>query len=91
MASAEFLEGRRHVRDDLFRIGLGVDVRGDADRAAAVDPSNRRQAVGLFDPEGRSVDWVQFPAMATDIAYARTRDGWEDWSEVEDGTPGSEN
>ena len=49
------------------------------------------EAVGLFDPEGRSVDWVQFPAMAADIAYARIRDGWEDWGELEDGTPGSEN
>ena len=49
------------------------------------------EAVGLFDPAGRSVDWVEFPPMGPDEAWARMPDGSDDWLLVAPPSPGATN
>jgi hypothetical protein len=53
--------------------------------------SRRGEGVGLFSPTGESTDWVEFPPLSRDTSWARVRDGWTDWREIEGGTPDSEN
>lgn len=49
------------------------------------------EGVGVFTADGRSLDWVLFPAMEADTAWARIPDGTDTWSAVLRGTPGSSN
>ncbi len=49
------------------------------------------EAVGLLSPEGERIDWVQFPALSADTAFARLPDGGEDWIKTAVGTPGQVN
>ena len=53
--------------------------------------SSEGEAVGLFDPSGGVVDWVEFPALGDDEAWARIPDGGEAWQVVSLGTPGAAN
>ncbi len=49
------------------------------------------EAVGLFDPSGQVIDWVEFPALEDDQAWARIPDGSEDWQVVDQGSPAAPN
>jgi hypothetical protein len=49
------------------------------------------EAVGLFTPEGAVVDWVEFPPLQPDEAWARLPDGADEWMVVARGTPGATN
>lgn len=49
------------------------------------------ESLGLFDPDGNSVDWVGYSAQREDYAWARIPDGGPDWVEVAHGTPGAAN
>ncbi len=49
------------------------------------------EAVGLFDPHGRVVDWVEFPELEPDQSSARLPDGGESWSLASPATPGLSN
>jgi len=67
---------------------------GDASRGPRhLDFSLERagEAIGIFDAEGREVQWLPFPALPRDHSWSRVRDGWEDWEQVFGGTPGRAN
>jgi hypothetical protein len=49
------------------------------------------EAVGLFRPGGEVADWVEFPSLGEDEAYARLPDGSDSWAVVGRGTPGAPN
>ncbi len=49
------------------------------------------EAVGIFAPDGETVDWVEFPAAEEDEAWARLPDGADAWAAVDVGTPGVSN
>ncbi len=53
--------------------------------------SAQGEGVGLFTAEGIAVDWLTFPPLAEDHAYARIPDGSDSWEQVARGTPGSAN
>ena len=53
--------------------------------------SSGGEAVGLFAVDGVAIDWVEFPALNPDEAWARLPDGASEWSVVSLGTPGSSN
>lgn len=52
--------------------------------------SSQGEAVGLFDSQGQSIDWVVFPALGSGSAYARLPDGGE-FEVLEVPTPGETN
>ena len=49
------------------------------------------EGVGVFTPEGESLDWVVFDAQSSDQALARLPDGGDEWQEMPRGTPGAPN
>lgn len=49
------------------------------------------EGVGLFAPDGSVVDWVVFPALDEDQAWARLPDGGEAWEAMPHGTPAAVN
>ena len=53
--------------------------------------SAQGEGVGIFSPEGTSVDWITFPPLVEDHAYARIPNGGEGWEQVARGTPGAAN
>jgi hypothetical protein len=53
--------------------------------------SAQGEGVGVFTAEGTSVDWITFPPLVEDHAYARIPDGEETWEQVARGTPGAAN
>ena len=53
--------------------------------------SRQGEGVGLFAPDGRVIDWVDFPALNADESWARVPDGAATWEAVDDGTPGASN
>ena len=53
--------------------------------------SSGGEGVGVFSPDGESIDWQVYPALSEDIAYARIPDGADEWQTTEQGTPGSTN
>jgi len=68
----------------------------DGDTAAGIDHTNfvlsaDGGAVGLFGPEGESMDWVLHPALGDDVAHARLPDGSDTWDQIANGTPGEPN
>jgi hypothetical protein len=89
---------------ELHRLGTGLSIEADGhlllwadtqpDRGAAhlsFSLASAGEAVGLFDPAGEVIQWISFPPVARDSSWARVRDGWADWEEVERVTPGGEN
>jgi len=53
--------------------------------------SSQGEGVGLFTAEGDSVDWITFPALVEDYAYARLPNGDDTWEQLARGTPGASN
>ncbi len=49
------------------------------------------EGLGLFDRDGASLDWLLFPALDADFAWARLPDASADWAAVRRGTPGAAN
>ncbi len=49
------------------------------------------ESVGLFAPDGAAVDWVEFPGLETDQAYARLPDAGPTWLRTPLATPGENN
>ena len=53
--------------------------------------SAQGEGVGIFTSDGSSVDWITFPPLVEDHAYARIPDAGEIWEQVAQGTPGATN
>ncbi len=70
---------------------LWADGHGEQPDSLPYALSADGEAVGLFTPERERIDWVQFPALGADTAWARLPDGGEDWVEIPVGTPGQAN
>lgn len=49
------------------------------------------ETLTLADGSGNTVDRVEVPVLATDISYARQRDGRKPWCIVKNGSPGESN
>jgi hypothetical protein len=88
----------RFALDDAVVIEAGgyLIFWADGDTAAGTDHTNfvlsdNGGAVGLFGPDGESMDWVLHPALGDDVAYARLPDGSENWDQIASGTPGETN
>jgi len=96
--SNDWLEpGLHDVHDDVV-IEPGGYLVFWADGEATVGPDRLDfvldpdgGAVGLFDHDEEAVDWVLYPSLGDDVAYARLPDGAEAWSQVAIGTPGGAN
>ncbi len=70
---------------------LWADGSGENDGHVALRLSRDGESVGIFDPDARRLDWVSFPSLTEDSAWARLPDGSDSWDAVEHGTPGSSN
>lgn len=49
------------------------------------------ETLTLIDDQGNMIDRVEVPSLASDISYARLKDGTSSWSVVRNGTPGKTN
>ncbi|MCB9797069.1 MAG: lamin tail domain-containing protein [Alphaproteobacteria bacterium] len=97
--SDDWTAPRRHV----FGPGVEVPARGYLvlEAAGAELPGegvvlpfslNRGgEPLGVFDAEGEAVDWIGFPSLRADHAWARIPDGGDAWTEMPVGTPGATN
>jgi hypothetical protein len=71
---------------------LWADSSPDAgDRHLSFGLSEDGESVGLFTPDGTNVDWVEYPALDTDVAWSRVPDANGNWRRTDRGTPGAEN
>ena len=57
------------------------------DRHLAFGLARGGESVGLFDPSGEPLDWVEFPPLDPDVAWSRVPDGSPRWRSTVRGTP----
>ena len=71
----------RHVDEEsgeaCYHLGFGLNEAGET--------------LTLADDSGNTVDRVEVPSLATDISYARLKDGKDAWHIVKNGSPGKSN
>lgn len=79
----------------LFADGSAESVRDEESGEVCYYLGFRLNEAGetltLADGSGITVDRVEVPHLATDISYARQKDGRDTWSVVKNGSPGESN
>lgn len=79
----------------LFADGFAESVRDEESGEICYYVGFRLNEAGetltLADGRGNTVDRVEVPPLATDISYARQKDGRDTWSVVKNGSPGESN
>lgn len=76
----------------LFADGsAGQNADGEACYYLGFGLNETGETLTLADGSGNTVDRVEVPPLATDISYARQKDGQDTWSLVKNGSPGESN
>ena len=89
-------------RDQHALRGLTIDARGwlllfadddeeQGDEHLGFSLSGDGEEIGLYSPDGRVVDELEYGEIPVDQSAARVLDGGNDWEITDDPTPGSSN
>lgn len=96
--SDDWTDPQKHVLDASMELAPGAHLllwasgsKNSSNKHLPFRLNNDGEAVGLFAPDGSSINWIAVPSMSENAAYARIPDGSADWRVVEVATPEAPN